>query len=98
MSNVPFRCRRCGSETFNTASKPKSYEDFIGAVCASAMPHFEKTTSENRLVNSLKSLREKLSKERALSSRVICSAMAAVLNMSLAFCMDKEMVQLRGNL
>ena len=31
---VPFVCKRCGSQTFKTESEPKTYEDFLGAVCA----------------------------------------------------------------
>lgn len=32
--DIPFICKNCGSETFKTTSKPKTIEDFNGAICA----------------------------------------------------------------
>lgn len=34
MSNIPFKCRQCGSTSFKVTSEPKSYEEFVGAACA----------------------------------------------------------------
>lgn len=34
MTNISFTCKNCGSETFKTASKPKSLNELDDAICA----------------------------------------------------------------
>jgi transcription elongation factor Elf1 len=34
MSNIPFVCKKCGSETFKVTAKPKNLDDMGEATCA----------------------------------------------------------------
>lgn len=34
MDNIKFYCPKCGNQTFKTLREVKTYDDYLGAVCA----------------------------------------------------------------
>jgi transcription elongation factor Elf1 len=48
MSNIPFTCKHCGSETFKTSSKVETMEDMQNAVCSECGAVFSEEDVRNQ--------------------------------------------------
>jgi transcription elongation factor Elf1 len=60
MSNIPFHCKQCGSETFKTSRKVETMEDMHGAVCSQCGAVF----SEEEVRNQAREIAAKLIKDK----------------------------------
>jgi len=59
MSNINFKCPKCGHSTFTSKAKVNRYEDFLGSICANCG---HKITDDNIKEYAISIARDKINK------------------------------------